>query len=109
MRRAQPRVSEVRSVRARPVIWTFQSVARSGQNSLAQGSPGVHPGLVENKRFALKELETRTRSDSKVPSPIIAVSRGPFSISNPEDRVFFIEGTLVFECQHGLASLRGNR
>jgi hypothetical protein len=44
----------------------FQSVARSGQNSLAQGLPG----LVKNKRFALKlkELETRTRSGSKVPS-----------------------------------------
>jgi hypothetical protein len=40
----------------------FQSVARSGQNTLAQGLPRVYPGLVENKRFALKGLETRTRS-----------------------------------------------
>jgi NAD(P)H dehydrogenase (quinone) len=33
----------------------------------------------------------------------------PFSISNPEDRVLFIERTLVFRCQHGLALLRGDR
>jgi len=33
----------------------------------------------------------------------------PFSISNPKDRVLFIERTLVFGCQHGLALLRGGR
>jgi hypothetical protein len=33
----------------------------------------------------------------------------PFSISNPEDRVFFVEGTLVFWCQQRLASLRRER
>jgi hypothetical protein len=37
-----------------------------------------------------------------------AISR-PFSISNPADRVSFIEGTLVFWCQHGLALLRRER
>jgi hypothetical protein len=29
-------------------------MARSGQESLAQGLPGVYPGLVKNKRSALK-------------------------------------------------------
>ena len=36
-------------------------------------------------------------------------AKRPFSISNPEDRVLFIEGTLVFGCHHGLDSLRGSR
>src|ERR1700675_2641399 len=36
--------------------------APKGQESLAQGSPWVS----QNKRFALKGLETRTRSGSKV-------------------------------------------
>jgi hypothetical protein len=40
---------------------------------------GRFPGLVDNKRFALKGLETRTRSGSKFPSRLspylVALSR----------------------------------
>jgi hypothetical protein len=48
-------------------------VARSGQNRLAQG----YPGLVENKRFALKGLETLRRSGSKGFEAIIAYLAPP--------------------------------
>jgi hypothetical protein len=33
--------------------------------------PRVYPGLVENNRFALKGLETRTRSGSNGPSRLL--------------------------------------
>jgi hypothetical protein len=82
-----------------------QSVARSGLKSVAQGSPWVAlPTRISPEgatRYGDNWLGTFEPDRVRVSSP--------FSISNPEDRVFFIEGTLVFECQHGLASLRGNR
>jgi hypothetical protein len=68
----------------------FQSVARSGQNNLAQGLPWVsrdkrfaltrHMNVrsMKNTRFSglemLKGLETRTRFGSKVPSPYRRIS-----------------------------------
>jgi hypothetical protein len=55
-------------------------MARSGQNSLTLGLPRVYPGLVENKRLALKLKGLNAHAIRfKGSEPIIAVSHGPFS------------------------------
>jgi hypothetical protein len=47
-------------------------MARSGQESLAQGLPGVYPGLVKNKRSALKlkGLEMRVPIQTSKTGPL---------------------------------------
>jgi hypothetical protein len=56
------------------VVMRPEGPAPKGQESLAQGLPWVSG----NKRFALKGLETRTRSGSIGSEPILAVPGGPF-------------------------------
>jgi hypothetical protein len=62
--RVASRREKVRRDALRLEFGHFQSVARSGQESLAQGLPWVS----QNKRFALKGLEICTQSASEVRS-----------------------------------------
>jgi hypothetical protein len=71
---SQPKASNLETI---PYEYSPVQTARSGQESIAQGSPRVHPGLAKKRCLALKGRETRGNA-AKVASRSSPCLAGPF-------------------------------